>query len=783
MVSKNNKQVLLEKSANKVYRYAVKRLSVGVASVAVAAGLLFSTQATVAQAAVEDNATDTAEVVGPSAEKEPPVSETESVENTEEAAAPSVTEPSVETETVEEAPAVSEESSETVESNTTEAVEDKEATKESVSNDSNSTNEASVENDSSEESLANEEHATADSSSEDKTSALESESSATITKAYALSAPASPTPALESESLATGNVSLGAKSLETADEGTKHEYNTQNIVLTFDDILDPEKNTAKTLDYKLTYYNAAIPRSVMKVRIVLDDEIANQVDTIIINKNGNTSSPQTFSRVSDNEGQLTNIWELPIRQTHDGAQGVKEMSGTITFKQAVKDVFKLEQENTPIYGYRAFVFDPNQKKIVEDANQTGVFVVNRDQKVAEPTTDTQYQKLYRNSASQIIFNPSIGTHGGFIIDHMMNKATGVPMTSLMNKSKFNIKIDPRLVQYIDHAELHFLPYRFVGGVNYEYLPENYRTAIEFNDQGLAGYQGTGRFADEILNINGAQNPSIIRAVLPLNQDVSNLIGKNEEGNLAFKVNDGQLLLPITTYFSTSDGGLIPGTDAYGALLAFTVEDIAPGVTEDKDTYEPSVTPVEKDYGTPTTEEDVTGAVTVPNYPATDENGNPVEQPTVTVDDPTTLPDGNTPGDYTIPVTVTYPDGSTDTTTVTVTVKEAGSEYVKDPYVDGEEIVDKDITPKDEEAASRNENGIYFEDPFVNGKQVEATKVDSNNNNNATDTSTTEEDTKELSDSDNSDKSLPQTGAAIGTGIAGLSTLLAGLGINLRKRKK
>ena len=72
---------------------------------------------------------------------------------------------------------------------------------------------------------------------------------------------------------------------------------------------------------------------------------------------------------------------------------------------------------------------------------------------------------------------------------------------------------------------------------------------------------------------------------------------------------------------------------------------------------------------------------------------------------------------------------------------------------------------------------------MNGKQVEATKVDSNNNNNATDTSTTEEDTKELSDSDNSDKSLPQTGAAIGTGIAGLSTLLAGLGINLRKRKK
>ena len=38
---------------------------------------------------------------------------------------------------------------------------------------------------------------------------------------------------------------------------------------------------------------------------------------------------------------------------------------------------------------------------------------------------------------------------------------------------------------------------------------------------------------------------------------------------------------------------------------------------------------------PTTADDVTGSVTIPDYPA--------EKPTITVDDPSKLPDGNTPG--------------------------------------------------------------------------------------------------------------------------------------------
>ncbi|MBV5192357.1 Rib/alpha-like domain-containing protein, partial [Staphylococcus chromogenes] len=79
------------------------------------------------------------------------------------------------------------------------------------------------------------------------------------------------------------------------------------------------------------------------------------------------------------------------------------------------------------------------------------------------------------------------------------------------------------------------------------------------------------------------------------------------------------------------------------------------------TYDPTSTPVDTPFGTVTTENDVVSHVAVPGYPTTG------VQPTITVDNGTSLPDGQTPGTYNVPVTVTYPDGSVDHITVPVNV--------------------------------------------------------------------------------------------------------------------
>ncbi|MEJ7528035.1 Rib/alpha-like domain-containing protein, partial [Staphylococcus lugdunensis] len=111
--------------------------------------------------------------------------------------------------------------------------------------------------------------------------------------------------------------------------------------------------------------------------------------------------------------------------------------------------------------------------------------------------------------------------------------------------------------------------------------------------------------------------------------------------------------------STLPNGQTPGTHNVPVTVTYpdgTKDHVNVPVTvgdPDSSRHEPKVTPITKDFGTPTTTDDVTKAVTVPDYPSS--KGTPV----VTVDNPSTLPNGQTPGTYTVPATVTYPDGSKD----------------------------------------------------------------------------------------------------------------------------
>ena len=122
-------------------------------------------------------------------------------------------------------------------------------------------------------------------------------------------------------------------------------------------------------------------------------------------------------------------------------------------------------------------------------------------------------------------------------------------------------------------------------------------------------------------------------------------------------------------------------DIYTVVLVTGGKDVGAdsfvvGTPKDNNVYEPTTEGVDKQYGEPTTEDDVTGAVTIPDYPADK------EQPTITVDDPTQLPDGNTPGKTEVDVTVKYPDGTEDHIKVPVTVGEQADNDAYEPTTDG-----------------------------------------------------------------------------------------------------
>ncbi len=85
-----------------------------------------------------------------------------------------------------------------------------------------------------------------------------------------------------------------------------------------------------------------------------------------------------------------------------------------------------------------------------------------------------------------------------------------------------------------------------------------------------------------------------------------------------------------------------------------------------DDYDVTGGQLNKELGSPTTAEEVAGKVTFTEAGKTDPIATPAGA-TITVDDPAGLPDGNTAGVYDVPVTVTYPDGTTDKTNVKVVV--------------------------------------------------------------------------------------------------------------------
>ena len=130
----------------------------------------------------------------------------------------------------------------------------------------------------------------------------------------------------------------------------------------------------------------------------------------------------------------------------------------------------------------------------------------------------------------------------------------------------------------------------------------------------------------------------------------------------------------------------------------TSEDVDVNVTilnKDSDSYEPTAKTLTKKHGETISNDDITGQVSVPNYPS--DTGK--EQPTKTVETGATLPDTNTTGESDVPVTVKYPDGTTDTVNVHVVVKDADAN-THTPQAEPLERNINDGKPNDNEITSK-----------------------------------------------------------------------------------
>ena len=112
----------------------------------------------------------------------------------------------------------------------------------------------------------------------------------------------------------------------------------------------------------------------------------------------------------------------------------------------------------------------------------------------------------------------------------------------------------------------------------------------------------------------------------------------------------------------------------------TVQVVVTDNRTDAEKYTPEFDQIEKNYGEATTEEEINGALKEESVP---------ENTEVTVKNPESLPDGMTEGTFEIEVTVEYPDGTSEDTTVQVVVTDNFLVVTKNPpkQIDGQRVAE------------------------------------------------------------------------------------------------
>jgi len=147
-------------------------------------------------------------------------------------------------------------------------------------------------------------------------------------------------------------------------------------------------------------------------------------------------------------------------------------------------------------------------------------------------------------------------------------------------------------------------------------------------------------------------------------------------------------LPAGTHFEFVDP---PSTDTPGTFDNVEVRVVYPDDTVDTITVTVTVTPLADDYAPTAADQTVDNGAT-PDAAAS--IGNLADLPAGTKVEWDSAPDTSTPGDKPGKVKVTYPDGSTDTVDVTVTVRPQADTLTPAPKVRTVENGAKDLRPED-----------------------------------------------------------------------------------------
>ncbi|WP_407818023.1 Ig-like domain-containing protein, partial [Staphylococcus aureus] len=321
-----------------------------------------------------------------------------------------------------------------------------------------------------------------------------------------------------------------------------------------------------------SYMSGANSGNRYKIDLKLDPIIAEHVTKISANPSG-SNKPVEFVRNKDENGNLTDTWEVNFIRANDGLFGGAEILSQYTAKNG-----KIELDDTVgniisnagnlsnnKLNYQVFVRDSRENKIVRTSESSGYFLTKADDDLVnlENNVSTENNNAFKASSGSATYNENVGEFGGILIDQQIMK-NGIFSYSKTkaNQWAYNYQIDKDLLPYIEGVELHQYDYKGLNGFDKNYNAKNKVADLTIDEVGNGTI--TSDNLNKLIEFNNALPETVgVRVVLKLNKSVNNILTKDakydSEGNLIRETTKQKEDFTFAGYLTDSKGALINNT--------------------------------------------------------------------------------------------------------------------------------------------------------------------------------------------------------------------------------
>ncbi len=317
------------------------------------------------------------------------------------------------------------------------------------------------------------------------------------------------------------------------------------------------------------YMSGSNSGSRYKIDLNLDSKIADHVTKISVNQAGG-SNPVTFTRLKNDDGTPSNIWEINYIRANGGLFGGAEIlanktaaGGQIELDDTVENILNESGDlSNNKLNYQIYVRDSSANTIVCSSESSGHFLTSTDDDLVKlnNNTSTANSKDFKASSGTAILDTKVGDNGAIIVDQQIVKNGTFGYGGASNKQwSYNYQIDKDLIPFIQSVELDRYDYNGLNGFNKTYNASNKEADLSIDANGNGAI--TASDLNSLIEFNnGLPEPIGMRIVIKLNQSANNILTKDAQydanGNLITSTADQVEDFTFAGYLTDNAGQLI-----------------------------------------------------------------------------------------------------------------------------------------------------------------------------------------------------------------------------------